>query len=104
MSYVLKLAAHAAADNLHEFPDHGFAVLVLDGIHHAAPHMVLEQEERDFARGGGERRELLDDVRAVAVLFDHPLDAPGLALYLPHPLEKSVTVFAIRSEERRVGK
>ena len=43
-----RLAAHAAADDLHQLPDHRLAVLLLDGVHHAALDVVLEQKKRDL--------------------------------------------------------
>jgi hypothetical protein len=41
---LITLAAHAAADDLHQLLDHGLALLLVDGIHHAAFDVVLEQE------------------------------------------------------------
>src|ERR1700689_2190737 len=47
---------------------------------HAVPEVLLEQAERDRLQGLGRRRHLSEDVDAVLVLLDHPLQAPYLAL------------------------
>ena len=46
----------------------------------AVTHVVVEDAERQAVERGAHSRELREEVDAVAVLVDHPLDATHLAL------------------------
>ena len=48
------------------------------GAEHAGVGVAVEQAERDLVEGGLDRRDLSEDVDAVAVLLDHLLDAADL--------------------------
>jgi hypothetical protein len=50
------------------------------GADHAVLGVVLEQTQCDLVEGGLDRRDLGDDVDAVALLLDRPLDPAELAL------------------------
>jgi hypothetical protein len=52
-----------------------------NGLGHAVLRVVVEQEKAHLLEGGSCRIDLGQDVDAVPVLDDHPLDAPHLALY-----------------------
>src|SRR3712207_9583839 len=54
--------------------------LLLGGADHAVPGMVVQEPERDLVQRGLDGRDLREDVDAVALLVDHPLDAADLAL------------------------
>ena len=62
------------------------------GADHAVLGMVLEQAQGDLVEGGLDRRDLGDDVDAVALLFDHPPDPADLALDPAQPLEQRLLV------------
>src|SRR3990170_2314760 len=60
------LGPRSPADDSDELPHHLLAVIVLDGVGHAAFDVVLQEEERHLAGGGGKGSNLLNDVWAVA--------------------------------------
>jgi hypothetical protein len=57
--------------------------------------MVLEQAQGDLVEGGLDRRDLGDDVDAVALILDHPLDPADLALDPSQPLEQGLLVAGV---------
>jgi hypothetical protein len=71
------------------------AVALAYRVHHAPLYVVLEDEERNLFGGGGERVELLHDFGAIAVLFNHTLDATRLALDTAHSTEQGVFVLLV---------
>jgi hypothetical protein len=54
--------------------------------------MVLEQLDRDALEGGGDGGDLGEDVDAVALLLDHPLNATHLSLDPVQALDQRVLV------------
>jgi hypothetical protein len=50
-----------------------------DGVGHAVAHMAVEHVDRDLLQRGLDRGHLGEDVDAVGVLVDHPLQAADLA-------------------------
>src|SRR3954447_12069469 len=52
--------------------------------------MVIEQSERDLVECGLNRRNLGEDVDAVTILLDHPLNAAHLSLDTPQALVQLV--------------
>ena len=56
----------------------------------AVARVLVEQAERDLVERGLDRADLGQDVDAVAVVLDHPLDAADLALDALHALEQLV--------------
>ena len=65
------------------------------GSDHARMGVSVEQPERDLVEGGLDRRDLGEDVDAVAVLLDHALDAAHLALDAPQPCLRSWSLVAV---------
>ena len=63
------------------------------GVDDAVAHVLLEQAEGDRLQRLRHRRDLGEDVDAVLLLLDHPLQAAGLALDAAQPLE--VVVLAV---------
>src|SRR4051794_12854012 len=59
----------------------------------AMAEVLLEQAERDRLQGLRHRRDLGEDVDAVLLVLDHPLQSPGLALDAAESLE--VLVLAV---------
>ena len=69
-----------------------------DGVRHAVGQVVVEQLERHRLEGLGGGGHLFEDVDAVAVLVDHALQAPDLALHPPQAfLEGLLVVDVARS-------
>src|SRR5699024_2018684 len=68
---------------------------VLDGAGHAVAEVLLEQAERDGLQRPGHRGDLREDVDAVLVLLDHPLQTAGLPLDAPQPLEMRLLVVGV---------
>src|SRR3989304_5355564 len=83
-------------DNSDELAHHLLAVIVLDGVGHAALDVVLQEEERHLAGSAGHGGQLLDDVRAVAALFDHLGDTAGLTFDAAHPGQEDILVLAVQ--------
>src|SRR5437660_4277375 len=73
-------APHEAADGLVELADLLGSVPRLDRLRHAVLGVISEQLKGDALEGGPGGADLGQDVDAVAVLFDHLLDTPDLAL------------------------
>src|SRR5215210_445218 len=72
-------ATEQAADRRHQL----LGLLVAAPVrraHHAVFRVVLEQLERDLVERRLDRGDLGDDVDAVTVLLDHPVDPADLAL------------------------
>src|SRR5581483_1458549 len=57
------------------------------GSRDAVREMLLEQADRHRLQSLRSRGDLGEDVNAVAVLFDHPLQAADLAFYPAQPLQ-----------------
>ena len=57
------------------------------GVDDAVGQVLVEQAERDGLERLGHRGDLGEDVDAVLLLLDHPLQAAGLALDPAQPLE-----------------
>ena len=53
-------------------------LLVRAGAHHTGVGVSVEQSEHDLVQGGLGGADLGEDVDAVAVVFDHPLDPADL--------------------------
>src|SRR6516164_9970883 len=64
------------------------------GTGDAMAQVLVEQIQRHRTQGAVGRAYLGEDVDAVLVFFDHPCDAPHLALDTPQPL--GVIVFLLR--------
>src|SRR6266511_651567 len=62
---------------------------------HAVPHVVVEDLERQRLEGGIHRGDLRDDVDAVAVVLDHPLDAADLPFDSVETLDERVLVLGV---------
>src|SRR4029079_17223999 len=75
-----------AGDRLRGFLDLGvtFGAAEPGGVGDAVFEVVVQQAEGDTFQGGGEGGDLGEDVDAVLLFLDHPVDAAGLAL---DPLE-----------------
>ena len=69
------------------------AVTGAGGVDHAVREVLLEQADRDGLEGLRHRRDLGEDVDAVLLVLDHPLQPAGLALDAAQPLE--VVVLAV---------
>ena len=77
-------------------------------VHDAVPQVVVQQAERHRLQGLRERADLGEDVDAVLLLLDHPVDAAGLALDALEPgevpvLVRDVAVVAVRGGGQLVG-
>src|SRR4051794_2517750 len=68
----------------------------------AVAEVLLEQPQRDGLQCLGHRRDLGEDVDAVLLVLDHPLQAAGLALDAAQPLE--VLVLAVDVAVLMVGR
>src|SRR5215207_3867719 len=82
-------AAHHAADGCHQL----FGALFLLGLRaadDAVVRVVVEESQRDLVECRLDRRDLSQDVDAIAVVLDHPLDAAHLALDAAQALEELV--------------
>src|SRR5215207_1600050 len=67
--------------------------LAADGVAHAVAQVVVQQQHRDPAQGGVDRRDLGEDVDAVGVLVDQPLQAADLAL---NPAQAGLQLVLVR--------
>ena len=65
----------------------------------AAVDVVLQQQQRDLVGGGGERLDLLEDVEAVRLLLDEPLDAASLPLDPPQARDEIALVLRVAVAE-----
>jgi hypothetical protein len=65
--------------------------------------VLVEQPERDLVQCGLDRADLRDHVDAVAVVFDHPLDAADLALDALEALEELVLGRGVAAGRRGRG-
>ena len=63
--------------------------------------MAVEQAKRDLLERGLDRRDLGQDVDAVAVVLDHPLDAADLALDAAQAGEELVLARRVAATGRR---
>ncbi len=63
---------------------------------HAAVGVVSQQLDRDRVEGRTDRRNLGEDVDAIAAFVDHPVHAANLALDAIEPLEQPGLVMAAR--------
>src|SRR5215211_3651386 len=86
-------------DRLAELGEHGLAVF-LRGVEDAAADVVFEDEETGGTGGSDDGGELGQNVEAVLVLLDHPLDAPHLAL---HPAQARQDLRLVGSVGGRVA-
>src|SRR5260221_11186957 len=57
--------------------------------------MIGKELQRDLVEGSLDRGDLGDDVNAVAILFDHPLDATYLTLNPTQALQHGLLVLAV---------
>src|SRR4051812_41268218 len=65
----------------------GLATPGTGGVHDAGAQVLLEQAEGHRLQRLGHRRDLGEDVDAVLLVLDHPLQPAGLALDAAQPLE-----------------
>jgi len=65
--------------------------------------MVFDQAEGDGLQGPGHRGDLGQDVDAVGVVLDHPLEPAHLTLNAAQPLEVSIFVLGIPAHDPTVG-
>ena len=82
-------AAHHAADGCHQLLGALFLLRVRTA-HDAVVRVVVEQAEGHLVERGLSSADLRQDVDAVAVVLDHPLDAAHLALDAAQPLQELV--------------
>src|SRR5680860_270191 len=75
------LGLHQSLDRGRGLTDHVLAPLGL--LRHAVADVVVEKADGDLLEGVAGRGNLRQDVDAVLVFFDHPLDAPRLAFDPP---------------------
>src|SRR6185436_5371286 len=66
-----------------------------DRVRDAVPYVVLEQLHRDALERGRDGGDLRQDVDAVPLLLDHPLDAPHLALDPVQALDERILVLDV---------
>ena len=66
------------------------ALLVWFGTDHAGLGVPVEQAERHLVERGLRRRDLREDVDAVAVVLDHPFDPADLAFDALQPREELI--------------
>src|SRR3954447_25039506 len=65
----------------------GLVVTGAGGVDHAVVHVLLEQADRDRLEGLRHRGDLGQDVDAVLLVLDHPLQPAGLPLDAAQPLK-----------------
>ena len=95
-------AAHEPGDGRHELV--GLVELIVAlGAHDAVPCVLVEQAEGDLVERRLDRVDLRQDVNALPVVFDHRLNAAGLALDAPKPLEQVVLGRAVPALGRGGG-
>src|SRR3954463_14017545 len=85
----MSAAAQQAADGSHHLVGLRVA-LGARGAHDAVVRVVVEQAEGDLVEGSLRRRDLREDVDAVAVLVNHVLDPADLAFDAPQPLAQLI--------------
>lgn len=92
-----RLGADQAGDRVGGFAHLvlGFLAAGLRGVDHAAGQVLVEQLQRERLQSLRRRRDLGQDVDAVLVLFDHPLQAADLAFDAAKALEVRVLVPAV---------
>src|SRR3954471_10183518 len=71
----------------------GLAAAGLRRLDDAVTEVLFQETQRDRLEGLRHRRDLREDVDAVLLVLDHPLEAAGLALDPAQPLE--VLVLAV---------
>src|SRR3954453_23022793 len=69
----------------------------------AVAHVLVQDLEGERLERGVDRRDLRQHVDAVAVLVDHPLDAPHLALDAVEALLQRVLVVAVLHQRASLG-
>src|SRR5829696_509687 len=67
----------------------------LEGARDAVVHVLVEDLERDALEGSRGGRDLGEDVDAVALVLDHPLDPAHLSLDPVQPLDERVLLFHV---------
>jgi len=65
----------------------------------ASVDVILQELERHLVGGRGQRFDLLEDLEAVRLFFDEPLDSACLTLDPPQPIEQLVAVLGVRVAE-----
>src|SRR5690606_25610287 len=73
-------APHQPAHGRHQLGGHLVRLALLGALGHAVPHVPVEQAQRHLVQRGLDGADLREDVDAVAVVLDHPVDAAHLAL------------------------
>ena len=68
---------------------------MLDGLGNAMPQMILKQAHGHGLQRPGDRRDLGQDVDAVRVVFDHPVQAANLSLNPAEALEVGIPVLRV---------
>jgi hypothetical protein len=82
-------AAHQASDCGHHLG--GASVLLARlGPDHTRVRVAVKQSEGDLVERGLDRRDLGEDIDAVTVLLDHPLDPADLALDAREPAKQLI--------------
>ena len=72
-----------------------FGVARLERARDAVVHVLVEDLERDALESGRGGRDLREDVDAVALVLDHPLDSAHLSLDSVQPLDERVLLFHV---------
>ena len=74
---------HKAVDRLHQLSDLFLPIPMPNGLAHTAIDVPVHHLQRHLIEGLARRRQLLNDVDAIAARFNHPADSPDLALNAP---------------------
>src|SRR5438093_8677139 len=75
-----------------------------DRVRNAVVDVRIEDLEREAVERGADGGDLREDVDAVAVVLDHPLDAAHLALDSVQALDQGVLVLRVAVDVARVGR
>jgi len=91
------LGLHQSRDGCGGFPHLclAFRSSLGDGLGHAVTEMIFEQPECDRLERPGDRRDLSQDINAVDVIIDHPLQTANLSLDPAKALQVGVFVLAV---------
>lgn len=82
-------ATHQAPDSRHQLV-RSLAALILTGTHDAMVGVIVQQPERDLVERRLHGRDLSQDIDAVALVLDHPLDPANLPPDPAQPLDELI--------------